>query len=153
MCYNLLWFSTYFYSYIYWSECGAWPKIEKSQLDGSGRQVIVSKGLVWPTGIAIDRPAKRIYWADPKAMKVESVNLEGRHRHLVKAFTPGEAFRIFLLHIIIYYLFTKQTCIQLHEILHPGLEHGHIVWQRSTLPRHCWATWMWCKFPGFSKIN
>ncbi|CAL1298011.1 unnamed protein product [Larinioides sclopetarius] len=70
--------------YIYWT---AYAKIEKAQLDGSERQVIVSKNIIWPTGIAVDHPAKRIYWADPKALRVESADLDGRHRHLVKAFT------------------------------------------------------------------
>ncbi|GFY45676.1 low-density lipoprotein receptor-related protein 1 [Trichonephila inaurata madagascariensis] len=76
--------------YIYWTDCGPYPKIEKAQLDGSERQIIVSKNIIWPTSITVDYPAKRIYWADPKALRVESANLDGRHRHLVKAFTSEE---------------------------------------------------------------
>lgn len=76
------------FRFIYWTDCGSNAKIERAQLDGSERQIIVNKNIIWPTGIAIDYPAKRIYWADPKASRVESVNMDGRHRHLIKAFTP-----------------------------------------------------------------
>nr|XP_042899679.1 low-density lipoprotein receptor-related protein 1 isoform X4 [Parasteatoda tepidariorum] len=76
--------------YIFWTDCGAFPKIERAQLDGSDRRVLVNKNIVWPTGIAVDHPAGRLYWADPKASRVESVNIDGRHRHLVKAFNSDE---------------------------------------------------------------
>ncbi|XP_054720384.1 low-density lipoprotein receptor-related protein 1-like [Uloborus diversus] len=76
--------------FIYWTDCGTSAKIERAQLDGSDRQTIVEKNIIWPTGIAIDYPAKRIYWADPKTSRVESVNMDGRHRHLIKAFQSSE---------------------------------------------------------------
>ena len=34
--------------------------------DPNTRQVIVSEGLAWPNGLAIDYSLKRIYWADAR---------------------------------------------------------------------------------------
>lgn len=93
--------SIYPFRFIYWTDCGTDAKIERAQLDGSERIIIVNKNIIWPTGIAIDYPAKRIYWADPKASRVESVNTDGRHRHLIKAFNTSKMLNIysFLLNI------------------------------------------------------
>ncbi|XP_035218425.1 low-density lipoprotein receptor-related protein 1-like isoform X2 [Stegodyphus dumicola] len=76
--------------YMFWTDSGVYAKIERAQLDGSERQIIVEKNIIWPTGIAVDHPAKRVYWADPKASRIESVNLDGRHRHIIKAFSSVE---------------------------------------------------------------
>ena len=39
---------------LYWTDWGAQPKIEMSDLDGQNRQVIVDTELGWPNGIAHD---------------------------------------------------------------------------------------------------
>jgi hypothetical protein len=74
---------------MFWSDWGAKPRIETARMDGSERRTLVDKMVQWPTGLAIDYPARRLYWTDPKALTVSSVDLEGKDRHLVKKFTPG----------------------------------------------------------------
>lgn len=76
-----------FGGYLLWSDWGRKPKIERSRLDGSDRKVLVERNLQWPTGLAIDYGARRLYWTDPKASTIESIDLEGKHRHMVKSFT------------------------------------------------------------------
>ncbi|XP_055684209.1 low-density lipoprotein receptor-related protein 4 [Lutzomyia longipalpis] len=65
---------------VFWSDWGPNPKIERSFLDGSGRQTIVTEGVFWPNGLAIDYPADRIYWADAKHHVIESAHFDGGDR-------------------------------------------------------------------------
>ncbi|GIY95881.1 low-density lipoprotein receptor-related protein 2 [Caerostris extrusa] len=111
--------------YIYWTDCGAYPKIEKAQLDGSERQIIVSKNIVWPTGIAVDYPAKRIYWSDPKALRVESANVDGRHRHLVKAFAPEDEkpYKIDVFEDFLYTTTPSNAVVRLDKFGHGNLTY------------------------------
>ena len=39
---------------MFWSDWGASPKIERSSLDGTGREVIVKSNLHRPLGMSID---------------------------------------------------------------------------------------------------
>lgn len=75
--------------HIYWSDWGSFPKIEKSFGDGSNRIIIASLGLQWPTGITLDKTARKLYWADAKLKRIERCNLDGSQRELVKAFGTG----------------------------------------------------------------
>lgn len=71
---------------IYWSDWGKVPKIERSGMDGSNREVIVkqSQDLEWPNGLTIDYVSRRIYWIDSKLHKIGSANMDGTdHRHVL----------------------------------------------------------------------
>ncbi|XP_046386652.1 prolow-density lipoprotein receptor-related protein 1 isoform X2 [Ischnura elegans] len=72
---------------MFWSDWGANARIEVARMDGTGRQTLVESRVYWPTGLAIDYPARRLYWTDPKAHTIESVDLEGKDRQLVKRFS------------------------------------------------------------------
>ena len=65
---------------MYWTDWGANPKIEQSQMDGSARQVIVTGNLGWPKGLTIDQATNRLFWADAKLDKVEVSDLDGGNR-------------------------------------------------------------------------
>ena len=54
------------FSYMYWTDWGKSPAIERADMNGENRKVIISQNLVWPNGLAIDRPTSRIIWADAK---------------------------------------------------------------------------------------
>src|SRR4029434_7456881 len=43
-------------SYLFWTEWGQYPRIERSRLDGSERAVLVNVSISWPNGISIDYP-------------------------------------------------------------------------------------------------
>ncbi|ALC49629.1 CG8909 [Drosophila busckii] len=64
----------------FWSDWGPNPKIERAHMDGSQRQVIISKGVTWPNGLAIDFPNGKLYWADAKQHAIECSNLDGSER-------------------------------------------------------------------------
>ncbi|XP_054274081.1 low-density lipoprotein receptor-related protein 1-like [Macrosteles quadrilineatus] len=72
-----------------WSDWGVVSKIETCGMDGEGRRVLVD-AVNWPTGLAVDYPARRLYWADPKALTIDSILLDGRGRQLVHKFAQGQ---------------------------------------------------------------
>jgi hypothetical protein len=52
--------------YLFWTDWGARPRIERVDMDGTDRRVIVDDDLAWPNGLTIDAREERIYWADAK---------------------------------------------------------------------------------------
>lgn len=64
-------YSVYFYRYMYWTDWGEIPKIERAALDGSDRVVLVNTSLGWPNGLALDYDEGKIYWGDAKTDKIE----------------------------------------------------------------------------------
>lgn len=72
---------------VIWSDWGNTPRIEAAYMDGSGRKTIVETGVQWPTGLTIDYPTGRFYWADPKNHVIECALLDGKDRHVVRKFT------------------------------------------------------------------
>ncbi|EDO39881.1 predicted protein, partial [Nematostella vectensis] len=66
---------------LYWTEWGQDARITRARLsDGSGKEVLVSTGLVWPNGLAMDYVDKKIYWADASTDMVEKCDLDGENR-------------------------------------------------------------------------
>lgn len=74
---------------LFWTDVGPRPRIEVSDLDGSSRVLFIAKNLLYPTGLSIDSPNKRLYWADPKMGCIETVSLNGLDRTVVKTFGFG----------------------------------------------------------------
>ncbi|UYV74241.1 LRP1B, partial [Cordylochernes scorpioides] len=59
---------------------GSFGCIERAYMDGSHREVFVSKNLHWPNGITIDYAAKKLYWCDAFLHRIERINLSGTGR-------------------------------------------------------------------------
>ncbi|KAL3265566.1 hypothetical protein HHI36_009771 [Cryptolaemus montrouzieri] len=70
--------------WLFWSD---WsdrkPKIERANLDGTDRTIIVSKDLVWPNGVTLDVTTRKIYWCDAKEDKIEYANMDGTERRVL----------------------------------------------------------------------
>ncbi|KAG8234143.1 hypothetical protein J437_LFUL007509 [Ladona fulva] len=69
-----------FFRYLYWTEWGEKPKIERAYLDGSERRIVVSRDLGFPNGLALDYTAKHLYWADALKDRIETSDLRGQNR-------------------------------------------------------------------------
>ncbi|XP_013174926.1 PREDICTED: low-density lipoprotein receptor-related protein 6 [Papilio xuthus] len=66
---------------MFWSDWNEKkPKIERANLDGTGRVLLVSEKLTWPNGIAIDTVNNRLYWGDARIHKIEVSNMDGTER-------------------------------------------------------------------------
>lgn len=56
---------------MYWTDWGEHPKIERANLDGKDRMVLLNSSLGWPNGLALDYAAGKLYWGDAKTDKIE----------------------------------------------------------------------------------
>jgi sugar lactone lactonase YvrE len=67
---------------MYWTDLTA---IRSANLDGTGAAKILISGLGRPTGIALDLPDGKMYWADGLAYDIERANLDGAGRQRLVA--------------------------------------------------------------------
>lgn len=49
---------------MYLTEWSAQAYVAKAAMDGSRFEKIITNGVVWPNGLAIDYFAHRLYWGD-----------------------------------------------------------------------------------------
>jgi len=68
---------------MYWSDWGDAPKIERANLDGSARVVLVNTSLGWPNGLTIDYDEGRIYWGDARLDRIETCRRDGSGRQIL----------------------------------------------------------------------
>ncbi|CAG5119992.1 unnamed protein product, partial [Candidula unifasciata] len=66
--------------YMFWTDWGDNARIERADMDGKNRKVIISDAIVWPNGLTIDRPTNRIIWADARTELIECSDLSGHAR-------------------------------------------------------------------------
>lgn len=71
--------------YIFWTDWGKWPRIERANLDGQNRTAIVTTKLYWPNGLAIDLIRERLYFADSHLDYIESCDYNGQNRRQIIA--------------------------------------------------------------------
>ncbi|XP_055545420.1 very low-density lipoprotein receptor-like isoform X3 [Wyeomyia smithii] len=69
--------------WMYWTDWGTSPRIERAGMDGTHRQVIVNYEVKWPNGITLDLVRKRVYWVDAKLNVISSCNYDGTQRTVV----------------------------------------------------------------------
>ncbi|XP_072435639.1 low-density lipoprotein receptor-related protein 2a isoform X3 [Chiloscyllium punctatum] len=69
--------------YMYWTDWGTNPKIERATLGGSFRIPIINTNLVWPNGLTIDYEDQKLYWADGSLRKIERCSLTGTDREVI----------------------------------------------------------------------
>lgn len=66
--------------YMYWTDWGETPRIERAGMDGSTRKIIVDSEIYWPNGLTIDLEEQKLYWADAKLSFIHRANLDGSFR-------------------------------------------------------------------------
>ncbi|KAK2724586.1 hypothetical protein QYM36_001171, partial [Artemia franciscana] len=69
--------------FIFWSDWGENPRIERADLDGQNRTTIISTKIFWPNGLTLDIPTKRVYFADSKLDYIDFCNYDGTGRRVV----------------------------------------------------------------------
>lgn len=75
---NYLFF--YCFRFLYWSDWGETPNIQRAFLDGTKRTIIVQQDLGFPNGITIDYKERRLYWTDALKDRIDTSDLNGQHR-------------------------------------------------------------------------
>ena len=71
--------------YLFWTDWGENPRIERAGMDGSDRRTIVSTKIYWPNGLTIDMPTRRLYFADSKLDYIDHCDYDGGNRRQVLA--------------------------------------------------------------------
>lgn len=73
------------FSYLFWSDWGESPKIERASMDGDPdtRKIIVSEHIVWPNGLSIDYITKTVYWIDGKLGLIKRMDYDGKNDKIV----------------------------------------------------------------------
>ena len=61
---------------MYWTDVGT-HKIQRANLDGSNIEDLISTGLIYPQGIALDLTGRKMYWTDGGTDKIQRANLDG----------------------------------------------------------------------------
>lgn len=52
-------FSFFFFRYLFWTDWGHVAKIERANLDGSERKILINTDLGWPNGLTLDYDTRR----------------------------------------------------------------------------------------------
>lgn len=68
------------FRWMYFSDWGRVPKIERIGMDGNpaSRNVLVEKDIEWPNGLTLDYASERIYWIDAKMKSIFTARLDGK---------------------------------------------------------------------------
>lgn len=74
-------------AWVFWSDWGPNPKIERCEMDGSNRKSIITESVFWPNGLTVDYTDNMIFWADAKHNVIEVSTLDGTSRR--KVITKG----------------------------------------------------------------
>ena len=59
---------------MYWTDFyNSSGRIERADMDGKNREVIINNGLEQPSGLTLDIENEVIYWVDTKSLKVSCI--------------------------------------------------------------------------------
>jgi len=67
---------------MFWTDWAKTPgaKIERANMDGTGRRTVVENHIIWPNGVTVDMENNKIIWCDAMTEKLEMTDLSGRNR-------------------------------------------------------------------------
>ena len=68
------------FRWLFWTDWGNTPKIERVSMDGAGQTTVHSSGIMWPNGLAIDYNTHTLFWTDANLDKIEFSNYDGSNR-------------------------------------------------------------------------
>ncbi|PFX24406.1 sushi, von Willebrand factor type A, EGF and pentraxin domain-containing protein 1-like isoform X3 [Stylophora pistillata] len=73
-------------STLFWSDWGSTPKIERTNMDGTGRIVLVNFKYAWVNAISLDIEKGHLYWFDARMKRVERIDFDGKNRQFIVSF-------------------------------------------------------------------
>lgn len=71
------------HGFMYWTDLGSKPRIERAGMDGTQRQIIIDNNIKGANGLALDLVLNRIYWIDVKLNTISSCNYDGTDRRMI----------------------------------------------------------------------
>ncbi|KAH3846811.1 hypothetical protein DPMN_089118 [Dreissena polymorpha] len=80
--------------FLFWTDNGLHPKIERSDMAGRDRKTLITNGLISPISMETDIKHKRIYWIDTHTENIESSKYDGSDRVTLARITLSTLFDI-----------------------------------------------------------
>lgn len=71
--------------WLFWTDWGENPRIERIGMDGTNRSVIINTKIYWPNGLTLDTTTQRVYFADSKLDFIDFCYYNGTGRQQVLA--------------------------------------------------------------------
>ena len=68
---------------IFWVNSAQPVRIERANMDGSGKMIVVQKQLEVPTDLAIDEADDLLFWIDIDLQRIERADLDGSNRKVL----------------------------------------------------------------------
>ena len=98
---------------MFWTDWGTVPKIERSNLAGEKRVVLINTNLKKPLGMSVDVDNDHLYWVDDYWDRIERSDFNGNNRisfQVKKSPSPGRIIvdRSTLFGIAVYQVSTKR---------------------------------------------
>lgn len=72
--------------FMYWTDCGPMPHIERAGMDGTDRQILIDNqkaDIGSPIGLTLDFTTDQIYWCDSEVMSISSCKFDGSDYRLI----------------------------------------------------------------------
>uniref|UniRef100_A0A7N8XVY7 Low-density lipoprotein receptor-related protein 2 n=1 Tax=Mastacembelus armatus TaxID=205130 RepID=A0A7N8XVY7_9TELE len=70
--------------YLFWTDGGQTPKIERALLDGTNRTVLASESLASPRGLTVDYTNDFLYWTDDVLDMISRMAIDGTQRQIIR---------------------------------------------------------------------
>ncbi|MEQ2184541.1 hypothetical protein GOODEAATRI_009041, partial [Goodea atripinnis] len=70
--------------YLFWTDGGQSPKIERALLDGTNRTVLASESLASPRGLIVDYTSNFLYWTDDVLDMISRMAIDGTQRQIIR---------------------------------------------------------------------
>lgn len=70
--------------YLFWTDAGQTPKIERALLDGTNRTVLASESLASPHGLTVDYTSDFLYWTDDVLDMISRMHVDGTQREIIR---------------------------------------------------------------------
>ncbi|KAK0132816.1 Low-density lipoprotein receptor-related protein 2 [Merluccius polli] len=70
--------------FLFWTDGGQTPKIERALLDGTNRTVLASESLASPRGLTVDYASDFLYWTDDALDMISRMATDGTQRQIVR---------------------------------------------------------------------
>ena len=86
---------------MYWTDWGLDERIEKADMDGANRKIVIRTGIYYPNGLALDVDKNWLYWVDGYYDKLEVYEFPSEKRREIIS-SRAEAFLSFPLGLALY---------------------------------------------------
>ncbi|WAR27307.1 LRP4-like protein, partial [Mya arenaria] len=135
--------------YLFWADAGKHPKIERSDMTGNGRIVIVWQGLITPRALAIDNQGDKLFWTDEDRETIEFCNFDGTGRNILISnglqYYGIDVYQSYVFYSAFYretanttytgYIHTTNWKDQSHRVLQNKTLYHVAVYDRASQPR------------------